>query len=132
MATNGEAPIAHQLAEDLEEGYRKARDSAESLTRYLDEEGHLKDLPDLQSDEGELFIGLAYELASACAEAQEQARYFMEDPQAREEEGREAARDFLSRELDHIKREVLTTVKTFQSVSTEGRGEGSEKADAAV
>lgn len=112
-------PIAHQLAEELEDAYQKARDSAESVTRYLDEDGSLCDLSGQPEEKNRTVKGLAYEFAAACAEAQTEAEYILEDSNADWEDAADAAKDFLSRELGHIKRECLTTIREFEASGSE-------------
>jgi thioredoxin-like negative regulator of GroEL len=68
--TETDAPIAIQLAKQLDGGYQEERDAAESLLDYLNEDGTVMDLSDHLGLLEARFKGLAYELASACALAQ--------------------------------------------------------------
>lgn len=100
--------IAIHLAETLDEGWQEERDASESITDYLNEDGSLKPLGDHLGDTGAPFVGLAYEIASACAEAQFIANDTFANPEeVAAEEKMGVAKQFLVNEFGHIQRELL-------------------------
>ncbi|MCS3660070.1 hypothetical protein [Salinibacter ruber] len=113
--TETDAPIAIQLAKQLDGGYQEERDAAESLLDYLNEDGTVMDLSDHLGLLEARFKGLAYELASACALAQARVNDMRResDEQWSREDQLAKGRAVLSRELKHIRRELTGAMRAF-------------------
>jgi hypothetical protein len=115
--TETNAPIAIQLAKQLDDGYQEERDAAESLLDYLNEDGTVMDLSDHLGLLEARFKGLAYELASACAFAQAQVTDMRRESDKKwsREDQLAKGRAVLSRELRHINRELTGTIRAFEN-----------------
>jgi hypothetical protein len=114
--SNDSTAIAIQLAETLDDGWQKERDASESITDYLNESGSLMSLGDHLGDTGAPFVGLAYEIASACAGAQSTANGHFANPEEVEMEKKmDVAKRFLVNEFGHIQRELDGTTKALSA-----------------